>query len=868
PLASADASLERVGGKGRSLATLAAAGLPVPAGFLVTTTAYKDFVEAHKLQGSILEMVGDAASQSPNAVERASASIRSLFEAALPAKMASAIGQAYSALAESDPPVAVRSSATAEDLPGLSFAGQQDTFLNVRGEAALLDAVRRCWASLWTARAIGYREQMEIDHRAVAMGVVIQLMVPADVAGILFTANPATGERSELLVNASFGLGEAIVGGQVTPDTYILDRTGLDVKETVIGAKEEMIVSEGDQGTAAQPVPEARRSEASLSAETLGALGALSLRAEALFDGQPQDIEWAVADGTCWLLQSRAITSLPAPPLRDVRWDPPTEGMRLIRRQVVENMPDPLSPLFAELYLNDGLEQSIDQLMANFAVPFDVDEFIERPMFLTVNGFAYTRADYRVSWRMLRIMPKVLYWSVTAMPRLLRELVPRWHDEGLPRYRATVEQWKAIDPAEASDAELLAGVRSLAVADAVYWFDVTMVIAGAKMTDGLLNLFVTSRLVPGDLTSGVFLRGFPSKTLEAQADLEAIARRIEASDSLRELVIATPAGDLLEALERQPAGHSTLEDLQRYLDAYGHQIYTLDFVQPTQAEDPLPVLLSLKALVNDGGYNIAARQTAIAEELETRVKETLSSLGPVRRWLFKKFLAWAQNYGPHREEGLFYLGAGWPTLRRLALELGRRLVASGTFATPEDVFYLESAELETACNARSAGQACRELTKQAEQRRALREARMRLHPPGMVPEKSRLKFGPIDMSAFETQKLNADDSATLQGFAVSPGKVIARASVILSPADFIEMKPDTILVCPTTTPAWTPLFTQAVGLVTDIGGILAHGSIVAREYGIPAVMGTGNVTTRIVTGQLITVDGDTGTVTLLESSGP
>ncbi len=141
---------------------------------------------------------------------------------------------------------------------------------------------------------------------------------------------------------------------------------------------------------------------------------------------------------------------------------------------------------------------------------------------------------------------------------------------------------------------------------------------------------------------------------------------------------------------------------------------------------------------------------------------------------------------------------------------------------------------------------------------------MRLHPPGMVPEKSRFKFGPFDMSTWETQKRNADDSATLEGFAVSPGKVTGPATVILSPADFAQMQPDTILVCPTTTPAWTPLFTQAVGLVTDIGGILAHGSIVAREYGIPAVMGTGNVTKRIVSGQQITVDGDAGTVTLLE----
>jgi pyruvate,water dikinase len=232
----------------------------------------------------------------------------------------------------------------------------------------------------------------------------------------------------------------------------------------------------------------------------------------------------------------------------------------------------------------------------------------------------------------------------------------------------------------------------------------------------------------------------------------------------------------------------------------------------------------------------------------------------LRRRLFRKLLGWAQRFGPYREESLFYVGAAWPTLRRLALELGERLVEAGTLTTPDDVFYLQSAELIEAYNARKEDRARSDLGKVAGSRRELRK---RLHPPGMVPEKSKFKLGPMDFSAFETQKRNANDSNTLNGFAVSPGKVTAPASVILSPADFEQMKPDTALVCPTTTPAWTPLFSLALGLATDIGGILAHGSIVAREYRIPAVMGIGNVTRRIVSGQMITVDGDSGTVTIL-----
>ena len=867
PLASTTASLELVGGKGRSLARLAAAGLPVPAGFLVSTTAYKDFVESNGLQRPILDIAADVAPHDAVSAERASTAIHALFEAAtLPTETAASLTQAYGSLSKDPPAVAVRSSATAEDLPTLSFAGQQDTYLHVRGEAALLDAIRRCWASLWTARAIGYRTQMGVDQRAAAMGVVVQIMVPADVSGILFTANPSTGERSEMVVNASFGLGEAIVSGHVTPDTYVVDRTSGEPKETVIGAKEEMVVSASDQGTTTRPVPEAQRRESSLSAAVLGELIALSVSVEGLFDGVPQDIEWAVADGTFWLLQSRPITNLPSPPLRDVSWDPPVEGMKLVRRQVVEHMPDPLSPLFAELYLQDHLDKSIVNLMDEMEMPFDIDLFIERPLFATVNGYAYIRADYRLSWRLIWLIPQILYWYVGFLRRLLPTVIPRWRDERMPAYLATVERWKGCDLPSMSEQELLSGVRALSLADAIYWFDVSVVVGAAKVTDGLLNIFLTSRAVGGDLTSGMFLRGFPSTTLQAQADLEAIATRIHEAEPLRDLVIATPAGELLDVLTQspQPDARAVVEELHRYFDRYGHQIYTLDFAEPTQGEDSLPVLLSLRTLVVGERYNTHARQAVIAEEREARVKMTLESLGPLRRWVFRKLLGWAQRYGPHREEALFYVGAGWPTLRRLALELGRRLVEAKALRTPDDVFYLESSELAEASTARAEGRACPELTQHAERRRELREARKKLHPPVMVPVKSRFKFGPFDMSGFESQKRNAVDANTLNGFAVSPGKVTGEATVIRSPADFAEMKPGTILVSPTTTPAWTPLFAQAAGLVTDIGGVLSHGSIVAREYGIPAVLGTGNITQRITTGQQITVDGDTGTVTILE----
>jgi phosphohistidine swiveling domain-containing protein len=259
-----------------------------------------------------------------------------------------------------------------------------------------------------------------------------------------------------------------------------------------------------------------------------------------------------------------------------------------------------------------------------------------------------------------------------------------------------------------------------------------------------------------------------------------------------------------------------------------------------------------------------ARQQAIVAERDTLVEEMARSLDPLRRKLFRGLLGWAQRFGPDREQALFYMGAGWPTLRLLALELGQRLVESGSLLAAEDIFFLETSEIEATIMARLAGQARPELARLARERHELREARKRLHPPAVVPPDYKVRFGPLDMSAFETQRRNVPKGTTLRGFAVSPGRVNAPASVVRSPADFSRMEPGMILVCPTTTPAWTPLFSQARGLVTDVGGVLAHGSIVAREFDIPAVLGTGSASQRVRHGQRIIVDGDRGLV-LLES---
>jgi pyruvate,water dikinase len=292
-----------------------------------------------------------------------------------------------------------------------------------------------------------------------------------------------------------------------------------------------------------------------------------------------------------------------------------------------------------------------------------------------------------------------------------------------------------LDLAAAPDHRLLDGIRELARSEAVYWGSTTLAIAVAKGSDQALNGFLSVAMPRRRLSSALFLRGFSSRALEAEAELQGIAEQVRASDALREMVGSIPPQRLLAALAATPLGGPIAARLQGYLDRYGHQVYNLDFAEPTQAEDPTPVLLSLKAQVLQPTVEVGAYQAEMIRERERLVGKTARALGPLRRRLFLKILRWAQGLAPYREEALFYIGSAWPALRRLAPELGRRLVEAGSLASADDVFYLETGELRVASEARAVGHSRPELARLATERRALREARKRLQPPAAVPRR-------------------------------------------------------------------------------------------------------------------------------------
>ncbi|NJN82960.1 MAG: hypothetical protein HC802_12230 [Caldilineaceae bacterium] len=591
-------------------------------------------------------------------------------------------------------------------------------------------------------------------------------------------------------------------------------------------------------GTEEQAVPPAQQGQPVLDDATALALTRYGAQIESHYH-MPMDIEWAIADGEIAILQARPITSLPAAPLKNVVWEPPTPNTAWMRRQIVEHMPEPLSPLFEDLYLKEGMIVTLNDLLVSLGsvadVRFDLAASWPQGFADTINGYAYTTSTVNLNAQTIKAVLKVY-------PRIFRMLkMPAFDWEGhvLPNYQALIARWGALDLDSAESTALLQGIGEMAAADSGYWFGSAAYLGLSRFLDSvfdkLLKTVFRAGLPQTGLGSSAFLRGFDSKALDAQADMERIADAIRASGSLRDLVLNTSANQLQTALANHPDGQPVLESINAYIAAYGHQIYNLDFVAPTQGEEPQPIFLSLKALVkNAPAQPVRERQAQMAAERDALVAQTAQALNPASRRLFAWVWKWTKQFGPYREHVMFYMGAAWPTVRKLAHELGQRLTRAGVIAQPDDIYYLKSSEIEAAFNAGENGSTLN-LADRVQERRDLRESRKLLTPQSKVPKQSAIAIGPFKLTMFEPTPSDAaeNDGPVLAGYAVSTGRVTAPASVIRSTADFDKMEDGSILVCTTTTPAWTPLFSQAVGLVTDVGGALAHGSIVAREYASP-----------------------------------
>ena len=854
-LGSPEATLNRVGGKGASLARMVAAGLPVPPGFHITTDAYDRFVAENHLGDEILSGVAQAQTNDPATLERTSEQIQSLIaQGTIPGDVAEMIRQRYANLG-ADAPVAVRSSATAEDLPGMSFAGQLETYLNVRGGDEVIHAVKRCWASLWTGRAIGYRQRQGIRPEDVSIAVVVQKLIPAEAAGVLFTANPVTGARDELMINAAWGLGEAIVSGRVTPDTIVIDKQTGAIASQEIASKDVMTVRL-DQGTREEPVPAGKRKRAALEPAQAGELARVGMKIEQLY-GQPMDIEWAIHDGHIFILQARPVTALPTPRAAP-EWKVPRKGAKYFRQSVAELLPEPLSPLFATLAL--PLWSAATEQIMREALGLESGSYA----LVTIHDFAY----YEMALNAQQ-MAGLFFTLITrgrALARMLRTARTQWADDARPRYAQVVAEWTGRDPAATPTLELLAGAHQIVEAAAKHYVSVQLVFGTMIFSDpAFTNVYKFLVKRKGDPPALTFLLGFDSAPILAEKSLYDLAIWARGQDELAGFLARTSGKEIAAAYEARSTplvgGESWREFTKRlgqHLNRFGHAVYDLDFANSVPADAPASLIETLKYSIAGQGRNPYERQAAAAAAREEAAESVLTRLRGPRLRLFKWALGWAQRSAPLREDMLADVGLGWPALRRMLREVGRRMVAAGAITEGDEVFWLKWEEVLEEARLLDAGQPAQENRRAIAERRETWQREHSVTPPVVLPVKGRF-FG-LDLSSWMPARSNQAVGSIIKGIGASPGWVSGPACVIHGPEEFDQMKPGDILVAKITTPAWTPLFALASGIVTDVGGPLSHSSIVAREYGVPAVLGTGVATQRIHSGQQITVDGNDGVV--------
>lgn len=856
------ATLANAGGKGANLVRLARAGFDVPPAFLLTTAAYRAFVEANGLEARIAAAQAGLDAADPHALERASTAIRAAFAAGtFPAELGHLLAERYRALGE-DLPVAVRSSATAEDLPGLSFAGQQDTFLNVRGTAALHRAVIGCWSSLWTARAMGYRARNHIPQEGLALAVVVQAMVDAAVSGVMFTADPLSGDRGRLVVDATFGLGEALVSGLVTPDHVVVDRRSGVILSRALGGKGITITSADGGGTEQRTTSDAAM-RAALSDAEVATLAALGARIEAVFGG-PQDIEFARAEteSAFRVLQSRPITTLyPA-----VAPGPADDSLHV--------------------YFSFNSFQGI-------AAPFS-------PQGLAVMRAVIARVVRALapSMNAERFAPEAggrLYLDLTPLlrDRLFRRLGLAFLQRGDPTARAVVLDLIArgllgVGPIARRRAVLhtLAGLHSapglmlralrdpaarLAVAMPAVHASVARTIARVQAATTLPEVLAwldddLARTVPEVFPSlgPVVFAGFAMMSLT-----DALMRRwLKASTgeslTLMRGVRNTTTDMNLQlwqlATEVRTGTRTRADALADFLAAYGARgAGELDIAAPRWRDEPEQIAATLDGYLALDDPQAAPDAVFARGEVEAarlmadvlaRARASHPVLGGLRARLLDGAIRRARVALTARETPKQLIIALIDAGRTALLRQGAALVNAGALARADDIFFLSRDTLM----ALGTG-ARRDL------RAAVAAARA-----AYAAELARPRFPRVLLStgeAFYGAPANTTlDANTLAGEGVSPGVVEGIAHIITNPREE-RLAAGEILVCVGTDPGWTPLFLTARALVTEVGGMVTHGSVVAREYGIPAVVGVDGATTRLVTGERIRVDGSSGRVTRL-----
>ncbi len=838
--------LSRVGGKGLNLGKLTQTGFRVPRGFCVTTDAY-------------LLSVQDLSEQNAD-------SIKSLV---LAPELAAEIHKAHEKLQTTT--VAVRSSATVEDLAEASFAGQQDTFLNVTPDE-LLDAVKACWASLWSKRAIAYRETQGIAYDGLAMAVVIQEMCEADVSGVLFTVSPFSQDVS--IIESNWGLGESVVSGAITPDSFHVSRETGEVLEKNIATKQEMVTDAG-----VSEVPAAQQDVPSLTEAQLKELAQLGLRVESHY-GQPMDIEWALADGQFALLQARYITTPSSSTAPSEHTYPPSEedkeavenlrqgeihllkiytdkhGTVWCHHNIAEVLPAPLPMTWSIIRQfmsgSGGLGKAYRSLGFYPSKRVDSEGILDLVcgrIYVNLNREAELHFDgfpFAHDFNALKQNPQQAMYAQAATD-ITRSSASFWlklplhvirmskAEMRLRQYRSDFDQMLTTEvfPAFQSEIEAEWNISYAELSDAE--------LAGKFQTWCTKTL---DDFAPKALTA-TLLAGFSLQRLEA-----ALEKCVDetAPTSLASRLISGHSGNLTvetnEKLQQVATGELALTD---FLKDYGHRaVDEFELAQPRWREDTTYLEQIVEAFQQENAGSSPSKVEGAKQQMEQResaeaeLAELVKNKGGLRKQIESE-LDFTRRYMPFRETAKFYLMLGYEQIRRALLELDSRYALDG------GIFYLVPDELLLLMNGK-------DFSEVIATRKMERELILQIEVPDVIFSDSLEQIG---------TPMVTDAAEMYTGVAVSAGEATGKARVLLTPADIRPSDRDYILVCPSTDPAWTPLFLHAAGLVMERGGILSHGAVVAREYGVPAVANIPNATRHIADGQTLHIDGNAGTVSIL-----
>jgi rifampicin phosphotransferase len=849
-----------VGGKGAHLAELARIeGVRVPAGFCISTQAFRRVTSQAPALDERLDELTRLKQDDPAALRVLSAKIRELIEGmAMPDEVVAAIAAAHARLG-TQAAYAIRSSATAEDLPTASFAGQQDTYLNVVGLAAVLRHVSRCWASLFSERAVTYRFRNGFDQRTVQLAVVVQQMLFPQAAGVLFTADPITGNRKISSVEASFGLGEALVAGLVNADRYQA-RDG-KVIGRAIGTKQLEIWPSPAGGTQHRAIEPERQKQPALTDLQILQLVQLGRQIEAHF-GEPQDIEWCLVNADFHVVQSRPITTLfPIPEVGDQE---PHVYLSVGHQQM---MTDPLRPLGLSIW---QLTTSRPMYEAGGRLFVEVTSALAAPASRAtlVDGFGRTdpltgaalqtiadRGDFitpapnqdparapavgapapAAIENDPAIVAGLIERSQASITALKRDIQSKSGTELLDFILTDFQELRRLLLEPKSMQVIFAGM------EAAWWInDHLETWLGVKNAADTL-----SQSVPDNITSEMGLA------------LLDVADVIRPHSGVVDLLSQATDDGFLDELPNVAGGKEAQAVLQAWLEKYGMRgVGEIDIARPRFRERPsmlVPMLLNNIRNCADGASERRfeqGRQNAWQQEKE--LLERLRSLpdGEQKARETKHMIDRVRTFAGYREYPKYAKICREFIYKQALLAEAERLVAAQVLREKEDIFFLRFQELQTVVRTHRVDQQL------LGQRKEAFKSYQALTPPRVLTSEGEAITG-----AYRREDLPA---GALVGLAVSVGSVEGRARVILDVAD-AHLETGDILVTAYTDPSWTPLFVGIQGLVTEVGGQMTHGAVIAREYGVPAVVGVENATRLIEDGQRIRVNGTNGYVEVLSS---